>query len=121
MTFRLDGRMELIFRIESVPGEEGESCILNVKYRSSVPSVIVAYRNGDYRSLVYVSTVAFNDAVDAETMYVVSKAFDRFQSWNEKSVKVYVFPRYYMHPWKNVLVCVDESAEKYVHLLELIC
>ena len=93
MTFRLDGRMELIFRIESVPGEEGESCILNVKYRSSVPSVIVAYRNGDYRSLVYVSTVAFNDAVDAETMYVVSKAFDRFQSWNEKSVKVYVFPR----------------------------
>lgn len=121
MSIRFDGRMELIFRIESVPGEEGESCILNVKYRSSVPSVIVAYRNGDYRSLVYVSTVAFNDAVDAETMYVVSKAFDRFQSWNEKSVKVYVFPRYYIHPWKNVLVCVDESVEKYVHLLELIC
>ena len=113
--------MELIFRIESVPSGEKESCILNGKYRSSVPSVVVAYRNGYYKSLVYVSAVAFSETIDAETIQVFSQVFDRFQSWNQEKVTVYMFPKYYLHPWKNVLLCVDEKIEKYIHLWELIC
>ena len=84
-------------------------------------SVTLALMLSKIHLIVYVSAVAFSETIDAETIQVFSQVFDRFQSWNQEKVTVYMFPKYYLHPWKNVLLCVDEKIEKYIHLWELIC
>ena len=71
-------------------------------------------------SLIYVSAVTFNETVDADTIHVFSEDIDRFRSWNKQKVTVYMFPQYYLHPWKNVLLCVDKRTEQYALLWLLI-
>lgn len=104
--------MELSFVIEPASEEIGEVCFLHRKYEQAVPNVAIIYFNGDYKSKVYANTVTFVESIDEDIIGVKSGEIDRYLEWNGKKVTVVLLPKYYIHPWKSVLVGVMESIEK---------
>ena len=104
--------MEFTFVLE--PTSEGGSdvCFLHRKYEQAVPHVAIVYRNGNYKSKVYANTVVFVDSIEESIIGVKSTDISRFEDWNGSIVTVLMLPRYYIHPWKSVIVGVSADVKK---------
>ena len=104
--------MEFTFVIEPVSEGMSDVCFLHRKYEQAVPHVAILYRNGDYKSKVYANTVVFVDSIEESIICVKSTEIDRYIEWNGLTVTVLMLPRYYIHPWKSVIVGVSEEVKK---------
>lgn len=69
----------------------------------------VIYANGDYKGLNYVNRVLFSDTLDEDGIGVVTSEFAKYQDWNQRKVTVQLLPKYFFHPWKSVLLGLDDQ------------
>ena len=106
------GIMELTFITEPVTEGMSDICYLHRQYEQAVPHVAIIYRNGEYKSKVYANKVEFVDSIENNIIGVKSSEVDRFKEWNGSKVTVLLLPRYYIHPWKSVIVGVSEGIKK---------
>lgn len=101
--------MEFTFLLERKREGLPEACFLHSKYQTSVTSVAVIYANGDYKGLNYVNRVLFSDTLDEDGIGVVTSEFAKYQDWNQRKVTVQLLPKYFFHPWKSVLLGLDDQ------------
>lgn len=101
--------MEFTFLLKRKREGLPEACFLHSKYQTSVTSVAVIYANGDYKGLNYVNRVLFSDTLDEDGIGVVTSEFAKYQDWNQQKVTVQLLPKYFFHPWKSVLLGLDDQ------------
>ena len=105
--------MEFNFHAIVVEAIDGEKWLISSAFHSSIPTVAVMYRNGEYRERIYSSRVQYDDSIEDHSLIVHSSRRESYFDWDGSRVTMQLLPEYYFYPWRSVIVCVEDQVMTY--------